>query len=71
VSLRFEPSGPAYVQILPLNSEEVLIAREAGSSPVMLGIPWEGTYRWRVSSRDAQGFEGLPSDDGVVCVVEK
>jgi hypothetical protein len=71
VSLSFAPSGPAYVQILPLNSEEVLIAREVSSSPVMLGIPWEGTYRWRVSSRDAQGFEGLPSDDGVVCVVEK
>jgi hypothetical protein len=71
VSLRFEPSGPAYVQILPMQGSEVLLAREVRSSPAALGIPWEGTFRWRVSARDAQGFEGLPSDDGVVCVVEK
>jgi hypothetical protein len=34
-------------------------------------IPWEGTYRWRISSRDAQGLEGRPSEAGVICVVEK
>ena len=71
VTLSFAPSGPAYVQILPLDGDEVLIAREVGSSPATLGIPWEGTYRWRVSVRDAQGFEGLPSDGRPVCVVEK
>jgi hypothetical protein len=71
VTLSFAPSGPAYVQILPLRSNEVLIAREVGSSPATLEIPWEGTYRWRASVRDAQGFEGLPSTDGLICVVEK
>lgn len=71
LSLRFAPSGPAYVQILPLHGPEVLIAREVPSSPASLGIPWEGTYRWRASLRDGQGFEGLPSEDGFICVVEK
>jgi hypothetical protein len=71
IALRFEPSGPAYVQILPFERPEVLIAREAGASPVAVDIPWEGTYRWRVSARDAQGLESLPSDDGVVCVVSR
>ncbi len=71
LALRFAPSGPAYVQILPLHGPEVLIAREVGSSPATLGIPWEGTYRWRASVRDGQGFEGLPSADGLICVVEK
>jgi hypothetical protein len=69
VSLRFQPSGPAYVQILPFERPEVLIARDVGSSPLALDIPWEGTYRWRVSARDGQGLESLPSEDGVVCVV--
>jgi hypothetical protein len=71
VVLRFDPSGPAYVQILPLQGGDVLIAREVAGSPVSLGIPWEGTYRWRASIRDARGFEGLPSEDGYICVVEK
>jgi hypothetical protein len=71
IVLRFTPSAPAYVQILPMNGSEVLIAREVASSPATLEIPWEGTYRWRASLRDAQGFEGLPSEDGVVVVVEK
>jgi hypothetical protein len=71
VVLRFTPSGPAYVQILPLQGGDVLLAREVAGSPVSLGIPWEGTYRWRASLRDAQGFEGLPSEDGFICVVER
>jgi hypothetical protein len=71
VSLRFAPSGPAYVQILPLQGQDVLLAREVAGSPASLGIPWEGTYRWRASVRDAQGFEGLPSEDGLICVVER
>jgi len=69
IALRFEPSGPAYVQILPFQRPEVLIAREATSSPVAVDIPWEGTYRWRVSARDGQGLEGMPSEDGLICVV--
>jgi hypothetical protein len=34
-------------------------------------IPWLGTYRWRVSSRDERGLEGVPSPFGYICVVEK
>src|SRR5262249_23058269 len=71
VALRFEPSGPGYVQILHFARPEVLIAREVTSSPVGLDIPWEGTYRWRVSTRDGQGLESLPSEDGVVCIVAR
>ncbi len=69
--LRFAPSGPAYIQILPLHGPEVLIAREVASSPATLGIPWEGTYRWRASVKDGQGLEGRPSEDGLICVVER
>jgi len=39
--------------------------------PYTLLIPWEGTFRWRVSSRDAQGLESRPSEEGLICVVEK
>lgn len=71
LALRFSPSGPAYVQLLPLGAPEVLIARVTASSPVSVGIPWAGTYRWRASLIDAQGLEGLPSEDGFICVVDR
>jgi hypothetical protein len=56
---------------MPLDSDDVLMARDVGPPPYALVIPWEGTYRWHVSSRDGQGLEGRPSEAGYICVVEK
>jgi len=72
VTLDWSPAAPtSHVQVMPLDSDEVLMERDVGSPPYALVIPWEGTYRWRISSRDAQGLEGRPSEAGVICVVEK
>ena len=72
VTLDWSPAAPAsHVQVMPFDSDEVLMARDVGPPPYALVIPWEGTYRWRVSSRDGQGLEGRPSEAGYICVVEK
>jgi hypothetical protein len=72
VSLAWEGTAPSFhVQILPVGSEEILLARDVSSSPLRVQIPWLGTYRWRVSARDARGLEGLPSAEGLVCIYEK
>ena len=49
----------------------MLLAREAGAPPLRLEIPWLGTYRWRVSARDARGIESRPSADGLICSVDR
>jgi hypothetical protein len=72
LSLAWDGSAPSFhVQILPVGSEEILLARDVSSSPLRVQIPWLGTYRWRVSARDARGLEGLPSAEGLVCIYEK
>lgn len=72
VRLRWSPEGDAHhVQILPIDSSHVLIARDVGAAPQVLAIPWLGTYRWRVSTRDATGLEGVPSAFGYICVVDR
>jgi len=60
-----------HVQVTALGSETVLIDRDVGSPPWRVTIPWFGAFRWRVSTRDAQGLEGVPSEDGLICVDEK
>jgi len=60
-----------HLEILPLDSNDVLLERDVGRGPEKITIPWLGTYRWRVAARDAQGLESLPSADGLICVVEK
>jgi len=65
-------AASAHVQVTALGSDVVLLARDVSRLPYALHIPWEGTYRWRVSSRDAQGLESLPSsEEGLICVVER
>jgi hypothetical protein len=72
VDLRWTAGGPGYrVAILALRSDEVLFARDVTAPPFRMEIPWLGTYRWRVSTRDARGLESLPSADGFICSVEK
>jgi hypothetical protein len=72
VDLRWTAGGPAHrVEILALKTDEVLFAREVGAPPIRLEIPWLGTYRWRVATRDARGIESPPSADGLICAVDK
>jgi hypothetical protein len=72
VELHWTPAGTAYhVEVLGMQGDDVLLARDASRSPLRLEIPWLGTYRWRVSVLDARGVESQPSSDGYVCVVEK
>lgn len=72
VRLNWSPAGSAHhVQILPIDSGDALIARDVGPAPYSISIPWLGTYRWRVSSRDEKGLEGVPSPFGYICVVDK
>ena len=72
VDLRWTAAGPSHhVEILALDTDEVLLAREVGAPPVRVEIPWLGTYRWRVSTRDARGIESPPSADGLICSVDK
>ena len=61
VDLRWTAAGPSHrVEILALKTDEVLFAREVGAPPIRLEIPWLGTYRWRVATRDARGIESPP-----------
>jgi hypothetical protein len=73
VELRWLPTGASahHVELLALGKDEVLLSRDTGAPPVRLAVPWLGTYRWRVSSRDARGVEGPPSSPGLVCLVER
>jgi hypothetical protein len=63
--------GPYTVQVLGIDSQVVLIERETQEPRQVLSIPWSGTFRWRVASRDGVGLEGLPSPEGLLCVVER
>ena len=70
--LHWTPNGTVHhVEVLALQSDDVLLARNVGAPPLTIEIPWLGTYRWRVSARDARGLESPPSADGYVCVVDK
>ncbi len=72
VELRWSATAPAHrVELLDLERDEVLLARETGAPPLGLEIPWPGTFRWRVSARDARGLESRPSATGLVCSVER
>jgi hypothetical protein len=72
IMLRFASSARVHhLQLLAVDSEQVLLARDVEASPVPLKIPWLGTFRWRVSARDAAGLEGSPSRGGLIAVVAK
>jgi hypothetical protein len=72
VELRWTGSGPSHhVEVLDLEGDHVLLAREAAAPPLRLEIPWLGTYRWRVSARDARGVESRPSAEGWICAVDR
>ena len=70
--LSWTAAGPSHhVEILALQGDGVLLAREAAAPPLQVEIPWLGTYRWRVSVRDARGVESRPSSAGLICAVDR
>ncbi len=70
--LTWTASGPSsHVEILALQGDGVLLAREAAAPPLRVEIPWLGTYRWRVAARDARGVESRPSAEGLICSVDR
>jgi len=72
VALRWSSSAPLHrLEVLGLDSEEVLLARELPEKGLSLVIPWLGTYRWRVYTLDRDGLESRPSAEGLVCVVDR
>jgi hypothetical protein len=69
LELRWHGDASSYqIEILPVGSDVVLIQRDVGASPARVTVPWEGAFRWRVSSRDQRGLEGEPSRDGLIAV---
>lgn len=72
VELRWSAIGGSnHVELLGLEGDDVLLARDSARPPLQLEIPWVGTYRWRVFARDARGIESAPSAEGLICLVEK
>ena len=69
IELRWQGEAPGYqVELLPVGSEVVLVQRDVAAPPLRLEVPWEGAFRWRVSSRDARGVEGPPSQEGLIAI---
>jgi hypothetical protein len=69
LELTWEDNAAAYhIEVLPVGSDVVLLQRDVGAPPAPLAIPWGGSFRWRVSSRDDRGLEGVPSGEGLICV---
>jgi hypothetical protein len=72
VQLRWNSNAPLHrLELLGLDSDEVLLARELPAKSLSLVIPWLGTFRWRVYTLDREGLESRPSAEGLVCVVDK
>jgi hypothetical protein len=72
VELSWRPAAAAqHLQVLGIDSEDAVIELDVGPSPHALEIPWVGTFRWRVAVRDELGLEGIPSAEGIICVVGK
>lgn len=70
VELRWAGTPAAFhVELLALDRDFVLLARDVAAPPARLEVPWLGTYRWRVATRDGAGVEGLPSAAGFICSV--
>ena len=65
----WEADSPAYqIEILPVGSDYVLMQRDVGPPPYQVKVPWRGAFRWRVASRDERGLEGVPSEEGLICI---
>lgn len=60
-----------HVEVLALDDDRVLLARDVAAPPLRIELPWLGTYRWRVTARDARGVESRPSETGLICSVDR
>jgi hypothetical protein len=70
--LTWSAASPGHrVEVLALDRDLVLLARDVSAPPLYLELPWLGTYRWRVAARDARGVESRPSDPGLICSVDR
>jgi hypothetical protein len=72
VTLRWRsPARSLQLQVLGVDSDDILMNRSVSEPPVKLAIPWVGTYRWRLAARAENGLEGLPSQEGLITVVAR
>lgn len=74
VELHWAGAGASHhVELLALQGDDdaVLLARDIAAPPLRISVPWLGTYRWRVSARDARDVESPPSVHGLICSVER
>lgn len=72
VELSWSPAGERhYVEVLSIDSDVVLLAREVGPPPLTVSLAWPGTFRWRVTMRTPDGFSSLPSAEGLIPVMGK
>lgn len=69
--LSWSPSVPSHVQLLGVAEGEILWSSDVARPPVEVDWPHLGTFRWRVAAKGGGDLEGLPSREGVVCVVEE
>lgn len=63
--------GRHHLQVLGIDSDDVLLEMDIDASPQPLQLPWIGTYRWRVARIDPEGLEGRASGEGLICVVDE
>lgn len=69
IALRWDGNAASYqVEVLPVGADVVLLQRDVLAPPARVEIPWDGAFRWRVSSRDGRGLEGPPSVEGLIAV---
>ena len=71
LSLRWRGDTPAYHVDVLTHDGSLVMSREVSTPSLQVRMPYEGLYRWRVASVSGAGVEGLPSTDGLFCVVEK
>ena len=72
VELRWTAAGPSHrVEILALESDEVLLARDVGAPPLRAGDPLARDLPLAGLARDARGLESPPSAEGLICSVDK
>jgi hypothetical protein len=70
VALAWAPAGPVHLQVLPFDAPEPIVSRDEAGGPVRVALKVPGLYRWRAAARGRDGDEGLPSTEGLICVVE-
>jgi hypothetical protein len=63
------PPTAFHLELLAIDRDVVLLSRDVTAPPARLEVPWLGTYRWRVATRDVTGIEGRPSSAGLICSV--